>query len=214
MRLKVGVGLVAAVMFGTCLAQVASGPFAGQVPVNCTLKKPLSTRNAKVGEEITAVTEKPTKVNGVDIPRGSLLTGHVVDATPYKKGGQSASLTVVFDKLTPKKGTAFPVEASVYQIGLSDNQIQGSRHDTDLGMRGSAAEMNTTSAVRGGQDQMDNTVQGMASGEGAPVHVVSSVPGVSLSAAAGGDRSGIMAASKQDVELAGGATMVVGVKAK
>jgi hypothetical protein len=214
MKLKVAVAVVAAVMFGACWAQEASGPFAGQVPVNCTLKKALSTRNAKVGEAITAVTEKPTTVNGVAIPRGSVLTGHVVDSTPYKKGGQSASLTVVFDKLEPKKGTAFPIEASVYQIGLSDNQTQGQRHDADMGMRGSAAEMNTTSAVRGGADQMNNTVQGSESAEGAPVHVVSAVPGVALSAAAGGERSAIMTASKQDVELAGGASLVVGVKAK
>ncbi len=214
MRTKLTVAVVAFLMCGTCFAQEAGGSFAGQVPVNCTLKKGLSSRNAKVGEEITAVTEKPATINGVAVPRGSLLTGHVVDATPYKKDGQSASLTVLFDKLEPKKGTAFPVDASVYRIGMSDNQLQGQRHDVDMGMRGSAAEANTTAAVRGGTDQMDNSVQGMSSASGAPVHVESAVPGVALSAVAGGERSAVMSASKQDVELAGGAELVIGVKAK
>lgn len=215
MRLRVGVAVVsAALMCGTCFAQEAGGSFTGQVAVNCTLKKALSTRDAKVGQEITAVTEKPATINGVSIPRGSLLIGHVVDETPYKKGGQSASLTVVFDKLEPKKGTAFPVEASVFQIGLSDNQLQAQRHNTDIGMRGSAAEANTTAAVRGGSDEMDSTMQGMVSADGAPVRVMSTVPGVALSAVSGGDRSAIMSASSQDVELAGGAELVIGVKAK
>jgi len=214
MRTRVAMALAAVLMCGTCVAQEAGGAFQGQVPVQCTLKKGLSSRDAKVGQEITAVTEKPTTINGVAVPRGSLLTGHVVDATPYKKGGQSASLTIVFDKLEPKKGTAFPIEASVYRIGLSDSQIQAQRSDVDMGMRGSAAEQNTTSAVRGGTDRMDNTMQGMESGSGAPVHVVSAVPGVALAAAAGGDRSAVMSATKQDVELAGGAELVIGVKAK
>lgn len=214
MKLRVGVAVLATMMCATGFAQDPSGAFAGQVPVNCTLKKGINSQNAKVGQEISAVTEKPATVNGVAIPRGSTLTGHVVDVTPYKKGGQAASLTVVFDKLEPKKGTAFPVETSVYRIGLSDAQMQGQKHDVDIGLRGSAAEQQTTSAVRGGSDQMDNTVQGMASTSGAPVRVVSTVPGVALSAVAGGERSAIMTASKQDVQLGNGAELVVGVKAK
>lgn len=214
MKLSLGVAVLAVMISGSCYGQEASGSFQGQIPVNCMLKKGLSSQNAKTGQEISAVTEKPATVNGVAIPRGSVLTGHVVDVTPFKKGGPAASLTIVFDKLEPKKGTPMPIEASVYQIGLSDGQMQGQRHDTDMGMRGSAAEQQTTSAVRGGSDQMDNTVQGMTSASDAPVHVVSSVPGVALSAAAGGERSAIMMSSKQDVQLASGAELVIGVKAK
>jgi hypothetical protein len=214
MKLKVGIAAAMIVAFCTLAAQEPGGAFEGQVAVNCSLKKALSSRDAKVGQEITAVTEKPTTINGVAIARGSLLTGHVVDATAFKKGENSGSLTIVFDKMEPKKGTAFPVEASVYQIALSENQRLAQRSDQDMGMRGSAAEMNTTSAVRGGADNMNNHVQGMQSESGAPVHVVSAIPGVALSAAAGGERSAILQASKDDVSLLGGTEMVVGVKAK
>ncbi len=212
MRLKMGIAVVMMAAFCTLAAQEPSGAFEGQIPVNCTLKKGLSSRDAKVGQEIAAVTEKPTTINGVAIPRGSLLTGHVVDATPFKKGENSGSLTIVFDKMEPKKGTAFPVEASLYRIALSENQILGQKSDTDMGMRGSAAEQQTTSAVRGGSDNMENHVTGMQSGAGAPVHVVSAIPGVALSAVAGGEKSGIMLAPKDDVNLAGSTEMVIGVK--
>lgn len=216
MRLKPGIALLAAgLLSATAIGQESGGAFAGQVPVNCSLKKSLSSRNAKVGQDIMAVTEKPTKVNGTEIPRGSMLTGHVVDVTPYKKG-ESASITVVFDRLQPKKGDSFAVEASVYRISLSDNQIQAQRNDRDaqdMGMRGTQTEQMTTSAVRGGSDNMNNHVAGMESVSG-PVKVVSAIPGVALSAVSGGAKSGIMTSSKDDVDLAGGTEMVVGVKSK
>lgn len=214
MKLKIGVAVVMMAAFCTLSAQDSTGAFEGQIPVNCSLKKALSSRDAKVGQEITAVTEKPTTINGVAIPRGSLLTGHVVDATPFKKGENGGSLTIVFDKMEPKKGTAFPVEASVYRIALSDNQVQSQRSDVDMGMRGTAEAAQTTAAVRGGADNMTNKVQGTESGSGAAIHVVSAIPGIALSAVAGGERSAIMLAPKDDVILAGSTEMVVGVKAK
>ena len=221
MKAKLGIAVLAAgfvlgagLLSATAIAQEPSGAFEGQVPVSCSLKKPLSSRNAKVGQDIAAETEHPTTVNGAAIPRGSMLSGHVVDVTPYKKGGQSGSITIVFDRLQPKKGDSFAVEASVYQISLSDNQIQAQRSTiVDMGMRGTQAEQQTTSAVRGGADSMNNRVQGMAS-VGGPVKVVSAIPGVALSAAAGGARSAIMTSSRDDVDLAGGTEMVVGVKSK
>jgi len=214
MKLRLGLAVVVTAAVCTLAAQEPSGAFEGQVAVNCSLKKPLSSRNAKVGEEITAVTEKPTTINGVAIPRGSMLTGHVVDAAPFKKGENGGSLTIVFDKMQPKKGTAFPVEASVYRIAESEDQILGQKSNVDLGMRGSAAEQQTTAAVRGGSDNMENHVSGMESGSGAAVHVESAIPGVALSAVAGGEKSAIMLAPKDDVNLAGSTEMVIGVKAK
>jgi hypothetical protein len=214
MKLKMGLAVVMMAAFCTLAAQEPGGAFEGQIPVNCTLKKPLSSRDAKVGQEIAAVTEKATTINGVAIPRGSLLTGHVVDATAFKKGENGGSLTIVFDKMEPKKGAAFPVEASVYRIALSDGQILGQKQNVDIGMRGTAAEQQQTSAVRGGSDSMENRVSGMESASGAAVHVVSAIPGVALSAVAGGAKSAMMYAPKDNVDLAGSTEMVIGVKAK
>ena len=54
----------------------------------------------------------------------------------------------------------------------------------------------------------------MESASWAAVHVVSAIPGVALSAVAGGERSAIMLAPKDDVNLAGSTQMVIGVKAR
>lgn len=210
MRLRLVIGALAVGLLSTAaLAQEPGGEFAGQVPVSCTLKKSLSSRNAKVGQEIMATTEHPAKMDGAEIPRGSLLTGQVVEVTPYKKGGQSGSLTIVFNKLEPKKGTAFAVEASVYRIALSENQIEEQRNVASMGTQESTAAQQTTAAVRNGMDQMKSVVA--ADGT---VTVSSAVPGVALSAVTGGEKSGIVTAQSGDVDLAGGTRMVVGVKSK
>src|ERR1700759_1496482 len=59
MKLRPGFAVVMMAAFCTLAAQEPSGAFEGQIPVNCTLKKALSSRDAKVGQEIAAVTEKP-----------------------------------------------------------------------------------------------------------------------------------------------------------
>jgi hypothetical protein len=209
MRLRLGIAaLVLGLLSTAALAQEAGGEFAGQVPVSCTLKKPLSSRNAKAGQDIMAVTEHPAKVNGTEIPRGSLLTGHVVDVTP-KKGGQSGSLTIVFDKLEPKKGTAFAVETSVYRIALSENQIEEQRNVASMGTQESTAAQQASAAVHGDMGQMNDSVA-----PDGTVTVASAIPGVALSAVTGGEKSGVVTAQSGDVELAGGTRMVVGVKSK
>lgn len=195
--------------------QAQTGAFAGQVAVDASLKQALTSRSAKQGQDITAVTEKPATLGSMALPKGSLLLGHIVDVTKHTKTTPNGSLVVVFDHVKPKGG-GDPVEirASIYRIALSDNQIEAQRHDADMGMRGSAAERNTTSAVRGATDRDSHTVQGLQSDANAPVQVVSAVPGVALSAVASDTKSGIMTAQNADVELGASMEMVVGVALK
>jgi hypothetical protein len=211
MKLKLGIVAVMMAAFCSLAAQEPSGSFEGQIAVNCTLKKALSSRDAKVGQEIAAVTEKPTTINGVAIPRGSTLIGHVVDVAAFKKGGSGGSLTIVFDKMEPKKGTAFSVEASVYRIALSENQMFAQRDQQSTAMRGTPNEMNSQSAVP--VDNMDNHAAAQPASDGG-VHIVSAIPGVALSAVSGGEQSAIMTAPKDDVNLASSTELVIGVKAK
>lgn len=206
------VALLSALCFGSIHAQ--SGAFTGQVPVNAELKGSLSSRNAKAGQEISAMLEKPATIDGTTFPKGSMLLGHVVDATKHTKGSPNGSLTVVFDHMKPKNGDPVSIRSSIYRIALSDNQIVAQHRDVDMGMRGSAAEVNTTSAVRESTDRDGRTVQGMQSGAGAAVQVVSAIPGVALSAVVSDERSGIMTAQNSDVDLASGTELVVGVTVK
>ena len=204
--------VLAACCFATASAQ--SGAFAGEVPVNVSLKQALSSRNAKVGQEITAMLEKPATIDSTTLPKGSILQGHVVDVTKHTKATPNGSLTIIFDHAKPKNGEPVAIRASVYRISLSEDQVLAQRRDVDMGMRGTAAERNTTSAIRENTDQDNRSVQGMQSEPGAAVQVVSAVPGVALSAVSGEARSGIMTAKNADVDLGAGLEMVVGVALK
>jgi hypothetical protein len=208
--------LILAAFFGTLSAQAQSGAFANQTPVNVALKKVLSSRNAKPGQDISATVEKPVTIGSVTLEKGSMLLGHVVEASKHTKDAPDASLTIVFDKATVKKSGGDPVAitASVYRISLSEDQVLASKHDLDAGMRGTASGMNTTQAVKPGFDAMDRTVQGSVSAAGAPVRVVSAVPGVMLSAVASDQKSAILSAKNADVDLGAGLEMVVGVAVK
>jgi hypothetical protein len=175
-----------------------SGAFAGQVPVSAALKKTLSSKDSKVDQEISAVIEKPVTIGTTELPKGSLLLGHVVSLTPHTKDTPNGSITIVFDHAQPKKGSPVDITSSVYKISLSVDQ----------------ARAQPTQAVEHNTGLQDPKIDGMVSKAGAPVQVVSAVPGVALSAVASDDKSAIMTSRNRDVFLDGGTELVVGVKLK
>jgi hypothetical protein len=175
----------------------------------------LSSKDAKVDQEISAITEKPLTLDTTTFPKGTVLLGHVVAVTKHTKDTPDGSITIVFDHAQPKKGgDPVAIRSSIYKISLSENQILGQRQDVDQGMRGSQAEAYGTAALRQSTDQEGRSVEGRQSKAGAPVQVVSAVPGVALSAVASDAKSGIMTAQGHDVELGGGLELVIGVALK
>jgi hypothetical protein len=190
-----------------------SGAFAGQVPVSAALKKTLSSKDSKVGQEISAVTEKPVTIGTTELPKGSLLLGHVVSLTPHTKDTPNGSITIVFDHAQPKKGSPVDITSSVYRISLSADQLKAQQPDVDAGLRGSANEARAKAQFEDNGLQ-DPKIDGMVSKAGTPVQVVSAIPGVALSAVASDSKSAIMTARNENVFLDTGTELVVGVKLK
>ena len=224
MKVKLSAVSVAAIFSCACLlcfspasraqdSPSPSGAFAGQVPVSAALKKTLSSKDSKVGQEIAAITEKPVTIGTTELPKGSLLLGHVVNLTPHTKDTPNGSITIVFDHAQPKKGSPVEITSSVYRISLSADQLKAQQPDVDAGMRGSANEARTTAQFKDNGLQ-DPKINGMVSKAGAPVQVVSAVPGVALSAVASADKSAIMTSRNENVFLDTGTELVVGVKLK
>ncbi|MGH8316135.1 MAG: hypothetical protein ACRETU_13410, partial [Steroidobacterales bacterium] len=95
--------------------------------MNATLSRPVDSRKAKPGDEVSATTTGDTKSNGqVVIPRGSKLVGHVTEArargksqgdatsqggaaaASSAKGDADAALGIVFDRAILKGGREIP----------------------------------------------------------------------------------------------------------
>jgi hypothetical protein len=208
MNTKLGAfALIAAMSCGAAWAQ--NNPFAGQTPVKVELKKSFSSRDAKVGAEITAQTYQDLVLGTTKIPKGSTLVGHIVDMTKHSKDIPNGSVTIVFDQAKPKKGDPIAITASVYKLLPPDDS--GQRTDTAGGMRGSTAEAYNSAASRESIDANSKVVNAMVSPSSAPIQVISYLPGIALSAVASDTKSGIVTAKNDDVTLLAGIYMIVGV---
>jgi hypothetical protein len=197
------------------LAQDAStGAFAGLVSVNVSLKGNVSSRDAKAGQIVMTTVETPATVGGTVLPRGTMLIGHVVDVIKHSKETPDGLISILFDQAKPKKGEPINIRGSIFKIMLSDANLHAQNTDTASGMRGAAGTDMNTAVMRSNIDQNNHTGKGMQSVTDAPVQVMSTIHGVALSAVAGDDKSGIMTAKNQDVDLPASMDLVIGVALK
>jgi len=208
MRTKLGAfTLIVAMSCGAAWAQ--SNPFAGQTPVKAELKKAFSSRD-KVGAEFTATTLQDITLGTTKVPKGSILSGHVVDATRHSKDAPNGSVTIIFDHVTPKKAEPMAITSSLYRILPAEDSMQ--RADTAAGMRGtSAGEGTNVAATRESIDANSKVVSGMVSPSSAPIQVASYVPGVAISAVASDTKSGVLVAKNSDVDMLAGMQVVIGI---
>jgi hypothetical protein len=213
-RLRLFAFLIVIFCVGAKAQDTPTGAFAGLVSVNTSLKARVSSKDAKVGQAVVVALESPATIGGTLFPKGTVLLGRVVDVTKHSKEAPDGSLSIVFDQAKPKKGDPVPVLASIFKIMPSENMLLAQRTDVTSGMRGAAGTDANTAALRQSIDQNSHTINGTQSAEGAPVQVVSFMPGIALSAVASGSVSGIMAAKNQDVELPVSMDMVIGVSLK
>lgn len=207
---------VSIVMVCVCaVAQDApAGAFAGLVSVDATLKNRVGSKDAKVGQLVSATMEKPATIGGTTLPRGTVLLGHVVDVTKHSKESPDGSISILFEQAKVKKEDPLKIRASIFKILLSENNMLAQRTDGAAGgIRGGAGADTNTALLRQNLDK-DGKVSGMQSAAGAPVQVVSGIPGVALSAVADDHNSGIMVAKNQDVELPASMDIVIGVALK
>ncbi len=190
-----------------------AGAFAGLVSVDASLKGRIGSKDAKVGQPVLAALEKPAAIGGTTFPRGTTLIGHVVSVTKHSKETPDGSISILFDQAKLKKGEPINIRASIFKILLSESNILAQRTDATSGVRGGAGTDMNTALLRQNIDR-DGKVSGLQSAAGAPVQVVSGIPGVALAAVADEHNSGIMTSKNQDVEVPASIDMVIGVSLK
>lgn len=92
----------------------------GVIPVE--LAKSLDAKKLKQGDAVEARTSAEMNgPNGLVIPRGSKVIGHITEAHARSKGDQQSSLGVVFDKLEVKGGQELPANATIQAVGAAPN---------------------------------------------------------------------------------------------
>ncbi len=82
-----------------------------------TLSRPVDTKKAKEGDQVTARIGQDVLAQGETIiPRGSRLFGHVTVAKPRSKGENQSELGIAWDRVTLKDGRELPLHAVLQAV--------------------------------------------------------------------------------------------------
>lgn len=86
-------------------------------PVAGELVNNLDTKSAKTGDSvIVKTTEKATTANGVEIPKGSKIMGHVTDVEAKGASGENSRVTIQFDQAEIKGGQNLPIRSVIQSV--------------------------------------------------------------------------------------------------
>lgn len=81
------------------------------------LVKPLDSKRAKVGDEVIAKTSVGMKGNGIVIPKGGKVIGHITEAQSRSKGDSQSSLGIAFDKVELADGKWLSIQGIITAVG-------------------------------------------------------------------------------------------------
>jgi hypothetical protein len=176
-------------------------------PMPAELTKSLDSKKLKEGDPVTAkITAELHTREGVTIPRGSILGGHVTEAKARSKGDPQAALGFTFDKLTTPDGKTTDVKGVLQAVGPS------------LSSSGSAAESSIGPGMMAGHEgtgagttapPMPNMNQG--SQNSAPILNGQSKGVIGIHNLQLGD-NGVLTSNGKEVKLDSGVQMIIQVE--
>jgi hypothetical protein len=127
----------------------------------------LNTKNAKVGDPVTAKTIKDLKLKDLDIPKGSKLIGSVASVESAKAGNGTSALAIKFDQVQLKSGSVLRTQGQI--VGIAAVQESGGLgYESVLGRGGvgSTPGLDPTTGASANRDTDDiplgSSVQGIA----------------------------------------------------
>jgi hypothetical protein len=96
----------------------------GTIPVS--LAKSIDSKKLKEGDEIPAKTVTMMRTaDGVMIPTGSKVVGHVTQSKARSKGDSESSLGIAFDKIELPGGKALPIKGVLQAVGPNPSESSG-----------------------------------------------------------------------------------------
>jgi hypothetical protein len=201
-------------------------------PVKGELVSKLDSKTAKAGDSVVVQTKSAVKTaDGTEIPKGSKVVGHVMGVHPSEEG-KNAQVALQFDHVELKGGQNMPIHSQIQSIAPA-----GGATSATSGPPTSSPSTPNTNGTPGSNNRTNGMPQSAggataapAAGNPAPGTVVAkngniaisttSVPGVLLANNAPGQQdprmaqtSTILLGDAQDIELAQGTEMVLGVAA-
>jgi hypothetical protein len=182
-------------------ASGAGSASAQMTPVSGELAGKLDSKSAKVGDPVVLKTTQTARTaDGVIIPKGSRLLGHVTAVQAHGRDSQNSKLSMQFDRAELKNGQSMAIRSVVESVSPSRAAIKAAQmSDTDMFASGPGAPGGT--AIGGG------SMGGARSGGGLVGGSRGLVGGTgSLAAGAAGSATGNIAQGTRSTSGAVGAT--------
>ncbi len=94
--------------------------------ISVSLAKSIDSKKLKEGDEIPTRTLGTLRTSdGVTIPNGSMVVGHVTQATARSKGDPAASLGIAFDKIQLPGGKDMMIRGTLQAVGPNPSESSG-----------------------------------------------------------------------------------------
>lgn len=206
-------------------------------PVSGELVTRIDAKKAKPGEAVVIkTTDKATTADGIVIPKGSKIVGHVTEVQAHTKETPNSKVTVQFDQAQLKDGKTLPIKSVLESVapagGAGNNDVNpfGTGAPMASGSSPSAGPpsgpgMAPSQTAQGQQATAEATMGTQASNGPQPGTVIATqgnvavkttaIPGVLIATNANGqpftNASGALLGAKQNVDLDGGTHIVLAI---
>jgi len=118
--------------------------------ISVSLAKSIDSKKLKEGDEIPTKTLGTLRTSdGVTIPNGSMVVGHVTQATARSKGDLTASLGIAFDKILVAGGKDIPIKGTLQAVGPNPSESSGPQTGAAGGNNLNAGNGSTAAAGTG-----------------------------------------------------------------
>jgi len=143
-------------------------------PVNGELVGKLDAKTAKTGDPVVVKTTEAFRTSeGVLIPKGARLVGHVTEAQAHGNGNLESRLGIQFDRAELKNGESFQVHSTIESVAPPASAMAAAAMDSggDVGMMGGGGRaMGGSHAggglLGGGAASISSTTGGVGAGLG------------------------------------------------
>ena len=132
---------------GSANAGNNSAALASGSSVNAMLTAPVDAKKSKPGDPVSARTTQAAQTeSGAQIPKGSLLVGHVTEAHARAAGQANSAVGIAFDKAVTRDGHEIPLrDVGIQAVAAAEGAMAGSVMDGG-GMMGAGGAARTAPA--------------------------------------------------------------------
>jgi len=188
-------------------------------PVAGELVEKLDSKTARVGDSVVVKTTASVRsADGVVIPKGTRLVGHVTDVRAHARGSEESSLTVQFDRAELKGGQTMSIHSVIESVSPSPAAMAMASSDADdtLGLPGGG--MRSSGGARGG---LGGALSGTGSAAGGATGALATTTSAtnsglntgSAAGAAAGNLGGTASAATGSLQTAASGTAAIGARA-